>query len=356
MLLMLTVGCMSENSFMMPQIQFVFWMLAGLCLVSASLAAREGVIKGSSLINGLLLVLIIIGSAWVFYPILTSQNNRNQEIKQIALDGSDRYQLTYDDLLDSLQQYGNYNFTRNRWGLWSMDNSLVMTRMTNPVFSTTLFCVNPKCSPDNPITATISIDGITLTKTVFSSKQPEEKIAEADITKLSGLTQYLDNGSYVLVHINVDKTFVPAEEYPAASNDTFKVGVNVRPVVWRSELSPVPPPRSTPPVTPADVVKDVTGAVSNAVDAATEAVNSAVGTAADAVKTSTDSATDKMKSLTDTLKSAVDSSAENAQDAVNDAAGTAKDAPAPKAEVETPFGTIKEPGVPNNEIEAPAGQ
>jgi len=333
MLLMLVVGCMTENAFMHFQLQYVFWMLAGLCMVAASLAAREGEVRGSSVLNILLLLLVIAATAWVVYPLVGKNKVQHTRIVILSEDFSDRYKIPEDKLQGELEKYGNYNFNRTGPNGWIKKDALIMTQVTNNILSTIIGCAHPDGGPDKPVKATVTVEGTIVKELVFSKATPEQKICEADLTQFPKLAPLVDEQSYTLVRVSVDRTWIPAEHMPHLTNLTFEVGVFVSPIKWKDTFSPIPEP--PPSLSPAEAVKKATGTVKDTVDDTVGAIQDSVNAASDAVN-----------AITGAAKEGIDSSAESTENTVKEAADKIKEAATPETEkpsgeTETPFGTIK---------------
>jgi hypothetical protein len=336
MLLLLVAGCMTENAFMHIQLQFVFWMLAGLCMVASSLAAGEGEVKGSAVLNILLLVLVLAATIWVVYPLVIEDKEDHATIAALAEQYSEPpYNIPAAKLQNSLEKTGDYNFNRNRLGRWSEKDGLIMTHVTNNILSTMLGCSHPDCSPDKPVTATVSINGVVVKQVTFE-KFPEQTICEADISRISKLASLVVDQEYVLVQVSVDRTWIPAEHYPQLTNDTFDVGVNVTPIYWRDTFSPVPkPPETEPPVSPSDAVKKATGTVQDTVEDAVSAIQGTVEAAGTAVTTTTGKVKERIDSTAETTGEAVSTTTEEIPET------TEEQTEPPSGDVETPFGTVK---------------
>jgi hypothetical protein len=334
MLLMLVAGCMTENGFMHFQLQYVFWMLAGLCMVAASLAAREDEVRGSAVLNVLLLLLVLAATAWVVYPLIGQDKEQYTRIVSLSEDFSERYNITPENKLQKeLEKYGNYNFNRTGPRGWTKKDALIMTQVTNAIFSATIGCAHPDGGPDNPVKATVTVEGTIIKELVFSKSTPEQKICEADLTEFPALAPLVAEQPYTLIRVSVNRTWIPAEHMPHLTNFTFEVGVYVGPISWRDTLSPVPEP--PPSLSPADAVKEATGAVQETVEGTVDAIQGSVNTVGDAVN-----------AITGKAKEGIDSSAESTEDAVKNSAEEIKDAvkqdpKAPAGDTETPFGTIK---------------
>jgi len=239
-LVMLVVGCMTENAFLHTQLQVVYWMLVGLCMVLASLATREGAVRGSAWLNALLLLLVLGAWAFIMYPKVLEQREEAHAISELAAKYKELYNLRDEDKLrESLQKTGDYNFNRKGPRRWSDKNALVMTEVSAPVLCCNLMCVHPDVSIDNPVKAVVSLDGETLQEVVFTDKGV--KLVERDISEIPKLAPYLTEPQRVLVRITVDRTWVPAEAFPQYKDDTFDVGVGVERITWKKELSPPPP-------------------------------------------------------------------------------------------------------------------
>jgi len=259
-LIMIVAGCMTENAFTNPQIQVIFWLLAGLCMVFASLTAKEQPPANGNPILKFLIIILILG-AWAFmiYKPILSQHEEKIILNTLAEKYSKDYNLDKDILYASLEKTKDYNFHRKSGIRWSDKNSVAMTKVTKPIFSCVLRCVHPadKVSEENPVNAKLSIDGELLKEVVFT-KPGVEKI-EVDISKIPKLAAYIENEQPVLLKIQVDNTWIPSEVYPQLKNDNFDVGVGLFSLSWKDELSPEPAPVPEPKSIPAPevVVPDI---------------------------------------------------------------------------------------------------
>ena len=122
-----------------------------------------------------LLLLVIAATAWVMYPLI--QNNKEEYSKIVSLSEtfSERYKIPEDKLQSELEKYGNYNFNHQGPQNWIRKDALLMTRITNKIFSTVIGCAHPDGGPGNPVTATITIEGTIIKELVFSKATPEQK-------------------------------------------------------------------------------------------------------------------------------------------------------------------------------------
>jgi len=254
-LIMIVVGCMTENAFTNPQIQVIFWLLAALCMVFASLTAKEQPpTNGNSFLKVLIIILIL--AAWVFMiykPILTQHEDKIL-LNTLAEKYSKDYNIDKDKLYASLEKTKDYNFHRKSGVRWSDKNSVAMTKITKPIFSCVLRCVHPadKVSAENPVTAKLSIDGELIKEVVFT--KPGVENIEVDISQIPKLAAYIENEQPVLLKIQVDNTWNPSEVFPQLKNDNFDVGVGLFSLAWKDELSPAPAPVPEPKAIPAPEV------------------------------------------------------------------------------------------------------
>ncbi len=241
-LIMIVIGCMTENAFTSPQIQVVFWMLAGLCMVFSSLTAKEQPANGGSFLKVLIVILIL--ASWVFMvykPILTQHENKIL-LNKLAEKYSKDYNINKDKLYASLEKTEDYNFHRKNGARWSDQNSVVMTKVTKPIFACVLRCVHPadKISEENPVNAKLSIDGEIIKNVVFT--KPGIENVEVDISLIPKLAAYIENEQSVLLKIQVDNTWNPSEELKQCPDDNFDVGVGLFSISWKDELTPAPAP------------------------------------------------------------------------------------------------------------------
>ncbi len=263
---LLVIGCMTENAFLTYQIQIIFWMLVGLCMVFSSLAAKDGATKGNAFFKFIIFILIIASWAWIAYPKLEKQKEQAKVISDLAAKYAKRNNLTVKKLEDSLRETKDYNFHRKAANRWSDSSSFVMTKVKQPVMSIGLQCVHPDVASNKPVNASISIDGENLTNIVFYRKNG--KIIDIDISKNTKLASYLAEKQNVLVRFDVDRTWNPSVAFPKFKEDNFEVGVAVQPIVWKKNISPKtiaqpitpPKPEAKPEVKPeAKPEQSVTG-------------------------------------------------------------------------------------------------
>lgn len=236
-LLMVVIGCMTENAFMRPQIQVVFWLLVGLCMVQKSVVAGEPSVRGGAFVRGLILLLIVGAWAWVMYPLVLTQRSHYAELKAVAQDGAQRYKLDFGKLLASLEKTGDYGFNRKGPDRWSEREAYVLSKVTGPVMAFTIGCAHPSVTVTNPVRARISIHGVVVTNVVFTNTY-ERQSFEVDLRTRPQLRAVVENRESVLVRVQVNRTWVPAEHYPQFKEDTFQVGVAVSPITWKEELTP----------------------------------------------------------------------------------------------------------------------
>jgi len=239
-LLMLVIGCMTENAFLRQQIQAVFWMLAGLCMVQVSVAAKEQTARGGALIKTLIFLLIVAAWAYVMYPVLMTQREEYRSLQQVAADGAGRYKIEQSDLLAALEKTRDYGFNRKGPDRWSEKSALAMTKIEGPVMAFMLSCAHPEASVTNQVLAALRIDGILVTNAVFNETFTRQSY-EVDLSKHPKLSALVDAQATVLVNVQVNRTWVPAEVYPQYKDDTFDVGVALSPITWKNELSPPAP-------------------------------------------------------------------------------------------------------------------
>ncbi|MCK5851844.1 O-antigen ligase family protein, partial [bacterium] len=238
---LLVIGCMTENAFLTYQIQTIFWMLVGLCMVFASLAAKDSARKGNVFFKFIIFILIIASWAWVVYPKFEKQKEQAKVISDLATKYAKRNNLTVKKLEEALRKTKDYNFHRKAAARWSDSSSFVMTKVKKPVMSIGLQCVHPDIASNKPVNASISIDGESLTNVVFYRKNG--KVIDIDISKNPKLATYLAKKQNVLVRFDVDRTWNPSVFFPRFKEDNFEVGVSVQPIVWKEIITPVAPPK-----------------------------------------------------------------------------------------------------------------
>ena len=241
-LILIVVGCMTENAFTNPQIQVVFWLLTGLCMVFASVTAKEESTNRNSFLKFLIVILIL--AAWIFmvYKPIMVQHEDKILLNTLAEKYSKDYNIDKDKLYAALEKTKDYNFHRKSGIRWSDKNSVVMTKVTKPIFSCVLRCVHPadKISAENPVTAKLSIDGELLKEVVFTKGGVEN--VEVDISKIPKLAAYIEKEQPVLLKIQVDNTWNPSVCLPNCPNDNFDVGVGLFSLAWKDVLTPKPAP------------------------------------------------------------------------------------------------------------------
>jgi len=258
-LLMLVIGCMTENAFMRQQIQAVFWLLAGLCMVQVSVAAGEPSVRGGGLVKGLIFLLIV--AAWVFVmsPLLERQRDDYRARKQAVAAAAAMYKLDEAALLASVEKTDDYGFNRKGPDRWSERTAYVLTKVTGPVMAFTLGCAHPSVSVTNPVKVQVSINTVVVTNTMFTEMYKPQSY-EIDLRTKPQLRAVVDNQDMVFVRVQVNRTWVPAEVYPQYKEDTFHVGVAVSPISWKDELTPPAPPvpaaAPAPPVDEAPPAKE----------------------------------------------------------------------------------------------------
>lgn len=255
-LLMLVIGCMGENSFLKPQLQAVFWLLVGICMVFASLssASENKGIRGAIGLNSLLLLLIIGTWAWLVIPVLMEQRATKITTTHLAERYANMYKdIKEDELLTALETTGDYNFNRNGPLRWSEKNSFVKTQITGPILSTTLRCLHPDVSPSNTVTATLFIDKKQIAQVVF--EQPGIEPVNVDLTQNAKMIPYVESTSNVLLHVNVNRVWAVHDFYPKFP-ENYDVGVAVSGISYSDEMPPPPPPKPEPPTPPAPPAVD----------------------------------------------------------------------------------------------------
>ena len=259
-LIMIVAGCMTENAFTNPQIQVIFWLLVALCMVFASLTAKEQpATNGNSFLKALIIILILGAWAFIVYKPILKQHEDKILLNTLAEKYSKDYNINKDKLYASLEKTKDYNFHRKSGIRWSDKNSVAMTKVTKPIFSCVLRCVHPadKVSAENPVTAKLSIDGELLKKVVFTNSGIEN--VEVDISQNPKLAAYIEKEQPVLLKIQVDNTWNPSEVYPQLKNDNFDVGVGLFSLTWKDEFTPKPAPVPEPKAVPApEVTKPAT--------------------------------------------------------------------------------------------------
>ncbi len=82
-LLMMVIGCMTENAFANLQIQVIFWMLVGLCMVFASLTAKEQNLNGNAFIKTLIVILVLAAWGLIMYKPVLKQYKDNILLNEI---------------------------------------------------------------------------------------------------------------------------------------------------------------------------------------------------------------------------------------------------------------------------------
>ena len=275
-LLLLVVGCMTENAFKQPQLQVVFWALAGMCMVNASLLAREDAPRGSVGFNAFILLLALAAWGWVLTPMLTAQYSEKRAILGLVAAAARDNNLVEARVREAFESTRDYGFNRKFGTRWSGKNALVMTKVTGPLFVCDLTCVHPDVSSSNPVNATIAIDGIVVTNIALTSKFVQEVCI--DVHEYEKLAAYPDEQRYAVVRISVDRGWIPAEAFPDQfKEDTFTVGLGVGDVRWGQSkpkqanapvLAPPAVAPATPPAAPAAAPPAPAAAVPNALPAA----------------------------------------------------------------------------------------
>ncbi len=234
--LLLVVGCMTENAFLTYQIQVLFWMLIGLCMVFASLAAKDSISKENAFFKFIIFILVIASWAYIVYPQLKEQKEQSQIISDLAAKYAKRYNIKTSKLEKALRKTKDYNF-HIKGNRWTDKSAFVMTKVEQPIMSIGLLCVHPDISSNKPVNASVSIDGESLTNVIFYGKN--KKLIEIDISKNAQLAPYLSKKKNVLVRFDVDRTWNPSEVYPQRfKNDNFDVGVAVFPITWKKNITP----------------------------------------------------------------------------------------------------------------------
>ncbi|MCX7002212.1 MAG: hypothetical protein NTV22_02935, partial [bacterium] len=243
-LLLLVLGCMSENAFLRPQVQVVFWLLTGLCMVASSLVPRETVAAGGTLLRTLV-VLLILG-AWGFfvYQPLFSKYHESKTLATLAAKYAGLYNLKQADLQQSLERTRDFGLNNIGGERYSEENALIMTRVTGPVFRCTIGFVYPDVSKDKPLKAMLSIDGETIKEIEFTGGRAMGFLAqgnqavEVDISKNPKLTKYVDNNDDVLLRVAVNRVWVPADYTNLLAHIKNKVGVSIGGITWQNDLTP----------------------------------------------------------------------------------------------------------------------
>jgi|GEM_PF-1429713 len=261
-LLLLVLGCMSENAFLRPQVQVVFWLLTGLCMVASSLVPRETVASGGTLLRTLV-VLLIVG-AWGFfvYQPLLSKYQESKTLAALAAKYAGLYNLKQAELQQSLERTRDFGLNNIGGERYSEENALIMTRVTGPVFRCTIGFVYPDVSANNPLKALLSIDGETIKELEFTGGRAMGFLTqgmqpvEVDISKNPKLTAYVDNNDDVLLRVAVNRVWVPADYTNLLAHIKNKVGVSIGAIGWQNDLTPAPAPapaetKPTPPEPPA---------------------------------------------------------------------------------------------------------
>ncbi|RLD09269.1 MAG: hypothetical protein DRI44_08885, partial [Chlamydiae bacterium] len=126
---LLVIGCMTENAFLTYQIQVLFWILVGLCMVFASLAAKENVSKGNVFFKFIIFILIFASWAWVVYPKLKKQKIQSTLISNLATKYAKRYNIKTEKLEKALRKTKDYNFHRKGSARWTDKSAFVMTKV-----------------------------------------------------------------------------------------------------------------------------------------------------------------------------------------------------------------------------------
>ena len=135
-----------------------------------------------------------------------------------------------------------------------------MTKPEKNIMTFSLMAVHPDVSSNKPVNASVSINEVNLTNVTFYAKG--RKYIEIDLSKYEQLSDVIKNKDYVLVKLDVDRTWIPAEVYPQFKQDNFNVGVAVTPIVWTDKLSP-PKPKVLPTPQPPPAPKTVPPADTN---------------------------------------------------------------------------------------------
>jgi hypothetical protein len=256
-LLLIVLGCMSENAFLRPQVQVVFWLLVGLSMVASSLVPRETVTTGSTLLRTLV-VLLILG-AWGFfvYMPLQAKYRESASIGALAAKYAGLYNLDKAALQRSLERTRDYGLNNIGGERYTEENALLLTRVSGPVFRCNIGFVYPDVSKDNPLKAVLSIDGETIKELEFTGgramgflSQGGEAV-EVDISKNPKLTALVDNNDDVLVRVAVNRVWVPADFTNVLAHIKHKVGVSIGGITWQNDLTPPPPAETAPAPTPA---------------------------------------------------------------------------------------------------------
>jgi hypothetical protein len=252
-LLLLVLGCMSENAFLRPQVQVVFWLLTGLCMVASSLVPRETVAAGGTLLRTLVVLLIL--SAWGFfvYQPLLGNYRESKVFVALAEKYAGSYNLKQEELQLALERTGDYGLNNIGGVRYSEENALIMTRVTGPVFRCTVGFVYPDVSKDKPLKALLSIDGETIKDVEFTGGREMgflvqgSQTVEVDISKNAKLRAYVDNNDTVLLRVIASRVWVPADFTNLLAHIKNTIGVSVSEIGWQNDLTPAPAPPAAPP-------------------------------------------------------------------------------------------------------------
>jgi hypothetical protein len=252
-LLLLALGCMTENAFLRPQVQVVFWLLVGLCMVAYSLAPGETAAGGGTMLKTLAILLILAAWCFVIYTPAEGQRQEALTVKELAERYAGLYNLEAPKLRQSLERTRDYGMNNIYGERWTEESSLIMTRVTGPVFRCTVSFVNPDVSTSNPLKATLSIDGETIKDVTFTNgeelgflRRGSEDV-EVDISKNPALEQHVGQEDNVLVRVHVNRVWVPANYTNVLAHITNTLGVAVTPIQWQRELTPPAPPTPSAP-------------------------------------------------------------------------------------------------------------
>jgi len=257
-LLMLVAGCMTENAFLRPQIQVVFWACVGMCMVVASLAAHEAGSRDLYFLKFLTIALIVGGWSFCVIPKLQAQRydtslTRIQAEWLAAIIRSDVRAIR-----KSFETSGDFHFRPIVPGSarYSAKDGAVLTRMTAPVLAFSVGFHLPSVTEKDPLAARFYIDNVLINETIFTNGTPlprdplvtGRKELEIDLRSFPELSAYVTSTPCaVILRVQASRTFVPAT-VPGDAGQKWKsmgltneIGVYVTPLSWRAEPAQKPP-------------------------------------------------------------------------------------------------------------------
>ena len=265
-LLVLVLGCMTENAFLRPQIQVVFWTLVALCMVLTSLVSHTSSGRDFYLLKFVTVILMLGGWTFCVYPEVMAKRADAAEIKEAAQHCAEVSGYRLPDLLKAFETTADFQFRTfepRRNGVevrrYMGKDAVVLTKVAGPVLDLTIDVYLPKISKAKRQIVRLMMDeeplrDVVFTNGILSPNRPimtESCHVELDISQSTNLVRYVNGKRYAVLRLAAERTFVPGDENEQwkKSGLTNDMGAFISTVTWKDKVTPKEPEARPAPAT-----------------------------------------------------------------------------------------------------------